>query len=107
MIACCNRGGWPTVSLIKIDVQGAEPRTLEGAKDTISRFHPTIFIEIDDAALHAAGFSAAPLINSLRSLGYEMFGLEKVVGLSPLSNDDALLRRRDVGYADFVFIHRS
>lgn len=99
--------GWPTVSLIKIDVQGAEPRTLAGAQETIFRFHPAIFIEIDDEALHAAGFSATPLIDSLRSYGYEMYALEKGTGNTPLSNDDAIFKRRDMGYADFVFMHEN
>ena len=97
--------GWPPVSLIKIDVQGAEPRTLAGARETISRFHPAIFIEVDDEALGGAGFSADPLIDSLRSQGYKMYGSEKGAVGTPLSNDDARLRRRDLGYADFVFIH--
>lgn len=99
--------GWPPTSLIKIDVQGAEPRTLAGAQETISRFHPSIFIEIDDDALGSAGFSADSLIDSLKSLDYEMYGVEEnAVGLS-LSNEDARLRRRNLGYADFVFIYRK
>lgn len=100
-----QKQGWPPVSLIKIDVQGAEPRTLSGAKETISRFHPAIFIEIDDSALRAAGFSADSLIDSLRSQGYEMYGAEKSAVGVPLSNNDAMLRCKDIGYADFIFIH--
>lgn len=97
--------GWPSVSLIKIDVQGAEPRTLAGAKETISRFNPAIFIEIDDEALREAGFSADSLIESLRLQGYKMYGAEKgAVGI-PLSNDEAMAKCKDIGYADFVFIH--
>ncbi len=97
--------GWPPVSLIKIDVQGAEPRTLAGAQETISRFHPAIFIEIDDEALREAGFSADSMIDSLRSQGYEMYGVEESAAGVPLSNDEAMLRRRGLGYADFVFKH--
>lgn len=97
--------GWPPVSLIKIDVQGAEPRTLAGAQETISRFNPAIFVEIDDEALHAAGFSANSLIESLRSQGYKMYGAEKGAVGTPLSNDEAMVKCKDIGYADFVFIH--
>lgn len=99
--------GWPPISLIKIDVQGAEPRTLAGAQETISRFHPAIFIEIDDEALSAAGFAADSLIDSLRSQGYEMYSLEKDANNTSLSNDDARLRRKSLGYADFVFIYEN
>ena len=99
--------GWPPVSLLKIDVQGAEPRTLAGAQETLSRFHPAIIMELDDEALSSAGFSADPLVDSLRSLGYEMFGLEKGAHTSPLSDDDARLRRQNLGYGDYVFIYRN
>jgi FkbM family methyltransferase len=96
--------GWPPISLIKIDVQGAEPRTLAGAQETISRFHPAIFMEIDDSALRSAGFSADALIDTLRSQGYALYGAEKGAIKLPLSNNDALLKCRGIGYADFVFI---
>lgn len=99
--------GWPPVSLIKIDVQGAEPRALAGAREAILRFHPAIFIEVDDAALSAAGFSADSLVDSLRSYGYVMYGLERSAMNIPLSNDDARLKRKNLGYADFVFIYKK
>lgn len=99
--------GWPPVSLIKIDVQGAEPRTLAGAQEAIARFHPAIFIEIDDEALGAAGSSADSLVDSLRLCGYEMYGLEKDAINNPLSNDDARLRRKNLGYADFIFMYSN
>src|SRR5207247_124015 len=48
----------PAVSLIKIDVQGAEERVLRGATRTLEKSHPALFIEIDDRALAAMGSSA-------------------------------------------------
>ena len=98
---------WPEVSLIKIDVQGAEPRVIAGASETIARFFPTFFLEIDDEALSAAGFQAQELIDPLRALGYEMYSQEKGGLDSALNNQEALLKRKDLGYADFVFIHNS
>jgi len=99
--------GWPVVSLIKVDVQGAEPRTLAGAQETITRFKPAIFIEIDDKALHEAGYTADHLIESLRTQGYKMYGAEKDALIMPLSNEDSRLRRRAMGYADFIFIYEQ
>jgi len=99
--------GWPVVSLIKLDIQGAEPRALAGASETIFRFHPAIFIEIDDEALEAATFSANELIDSLRALGYTMYSSDKGGLDFPLGNDDAARKRRMLGYADFLFIDRS
>ena len=50
--------GLADVSLIKIDVQGAEFRALKGAEKTLRSARPTLFIEIDDSALAEAGSSA-------------------------------------------------
>jgi FkbM family methyltransferase len=99
--------GWPFVSLIKVDVQGAEPRALAGACETIARFNPAIFIEIDDKALQEAGSSADELIESLRALGYLMYGAGKGSFGVALSNEDSKLKCKDLGYADFIFIHGS
>ena len=102
-----EKRGWPHVSLIKIDVQGAEPRTLLGAQKTISRFHPAIFIEIDEPSLNEAGSSSDALIDSIRALGYQMYGSKKDDLEIPLTNKQAKLRCDNVGYADFIFLHEN
>src|SRR4051812_23376040 len=40
--------GSPHVGLIKVDVQGAEPLVIEGAKETLQRSRPALFMEVDD-----------------------------------------------------------
>jgi FkbM family methyltransferase len=62
---------WPTVSLIKIDVQGAEERVLRGAARTLRELRPAIFIEVDDVALRSMGSSADALLDLLASHRYE------------------------------------
>ena len=52
------------VSLIKIDVEGMETDVLEGARATLSRFHPVLFVEAKDEAAHEA------LSRVLAPLGY-------------------------------------
>lgn len=98
--------GWPLVSLIKIDIQGAEPRALAGAQETISRFHPAIFMEVDDDALAAGGFSANELIDSLRNIGYQMYTSKRGVLDGPLRNEDGKKIRKNLGYADFIFLYK-
>lgn len=62
--------GWPAVSLIKIDVQGAELAVVIGATETITRSRPALFVEFDDAALAAQDASARTLAARLSDLGY-------------------------------------
>jgi len=99
--------GWPVVSFIKIDVQGAELRVLAGAKETISRFKPTFLIEIDDKALRESGSSADDLVELLRLQGYQMFGTERTSIGMPVTDEDYKLRLQKMGYADFIFIHKK
>ena len=96
--------GWPVVSFVKIDVQGAEPRVLAGAREMIARFHPAILIEIDDDALATTGSSAHELISNLNCAGYTMYGVEPSAQRVRMSTKEAECRRRELGYADFLFV---
>lgn len=53
--------------LIKIDVQGMEPRVLNGARDTIARCRPALFVENDSRA------DSPALIRQIRGLGYRLW----------------------------------
>jgi hypothetical protein len=98
--------GWPHVGLIKIDVQGAEPLVLEGARGTLARSHPAIYMEIDEPSLARCGSSADALENQLASLGYAMYeGNERGLHI-PIDSDRAASIRAGVGYADFLFLPR-
>jgi hypothetical protein len=93
--------GWPAISLVKIDVQGAEVRVLRGARATIARFHPPLFVEVDDRALEEAGFSADLLFDEIERQGYRAY--DPADPSVPLSRSKAALRRRALGYADYLF----
>lgn len=93
------------ISLIKIDVQGAEPRVLEGASATINQHHPLILIEIDDEALLSSGYSPQHLIDLLQGLGYSLFDPKIKLSRPFLEQDHAA--REKAGYADYLFIHRD
>lgn len=95
---------WPAVTLVKIDVQGAESRVLAGAAETLRRLRPGVFIEIDDGALRAAGSSADELIDRLAGHGYGMYALGQG-GARALGRGEARARCRQLGYADFLFLH--
>lgn len=93
---------WPPVSLVKIDVQGAEMRVLKGAAELLRRCPPVLYIEIDDAALSEAGTSAKALVDHLFGLGYEMFELAGS-GPAHIDPESAAKKRATRGYADYLF----
>ena len=90
----------PKVSLIKIDVQGAEIRVLRGARGTIGQCHPALFVEVDDAALLAAGYSANQLFDVIEGLGYSIYNPSDPS--VPLTRAEAAAYRRTLGYADYL-----
>lgn len=57
--------------LMKIDVEGYELRVLRGAEETLKRYKPMLFIEIDNDNLLDQGDSAEMLIDFLIQLGYQ------------------------------------
>jgi FkbM family methyltransferase len=58
--------------LMKIDVEGREIPTLQGAAETIKRCRPFIFIEHYPDGLLKAGFTGEQLIETLESFGYDL-----------------------------------
>ncbi|HEY3683022.1 MAG TPA: FkbM family methyltransferase [Streptosporangiaceae bacterium] len=63
----------PRVDFIKADVEGAEPKVVEGARRVIEAHHPTWLLEIEDRHLQKYGTSADALAETLKSSGYNMY----------------------------------
>jgi FkbM family methyltransferase len=96
--------GLPPVSLIKIDVQGAEPMVLDGAAATIARCRPALYIEIDPSSLDAMGGSARGLLDKLDAMGYAPHRFDGAAAV-PLSVDAAAaLCAEPPGYRDMLFL---
>lgn len=95
--------GWPRVSLIKIDVQGAELRVILGARKCLEKFKPALFIEVDDRNLKSNGGSASELIDTLGELGYKPFCLSKKGLPLKISTDEILSLVSQDHYADILF----
>jgi FkbM family methyltransferase len=91
------------VTLVKIDVQGAEPLVLAGASDLITRHHPAIFIEIHEPSLARIGSSRRRLIHELVDLGYGAHGLTRR-GIGEPEDPEALIARSEQGYIDVLFL---
>ncbi|MEK6208836.1 MAG: FkbM family methyltransferase [Pseudomonadota bacterium] len=99
----CASTGWPAVCLIKIDVQGAEDRVVAGALETLKRFSPALYIEIEETS-SAEAENGATLIDRLASLGYLAHTLEKDGAKRVTGTDAAMSIVRANGYADFLFL---
>lgn len=58
------------VSVIKIDVQGYEPRVLDGAKKLIEKYQPIIFIEVESDQLQVYNWKETDIFDRLQNMGY-------------------------------------
>jgi len=96
--------GWPTVSLVKIDVQGAEERVLRGALKLIEKSQPAFFIEIDDAILRVSGSSAESIFRLLTGLDYQIHRNQNRQISPVISIPQALSLCREGAYTDFLFL---
>jgi FkbM family methyltransferase len=102
--AIVEEQGWPEVSLLKIDVQGAEERVLLGALEVVRRSRPAIFMEVDEAALSAMGSNAQKLLRLVGGMGYEVCRIEKGQLTAPLPVEHVVSLCRSGTYADFIFV---
>lgn len=64
----------PTISLIKCDIEGAEPLAFRGARKLLDRHLPTIICEINPWYLEGFGLKLeVDLLDPLYARGYELF----------------------------------
>jgi FkbM family methyltransferase len=104
--ALIEGGAFPAVSLIKIDVQGAELMVLAGAKRTLAAHWPALYVEIDDRALSHYGSSRESVLAFVENLGYRMHMLAGDEGAVPsLSRERLSAEIAAKGYADVLFLH--
>jgi FkbM family methyltransferase len=61
------------LDFIKADIEGHELRMIEGARATLARLKPALFIEMNEAHLARAGDSLAAAWRTLGDLGYRPF----------------------------------
>jgi FkbM family methyltransferase len=95
---------WPSISLIKIDVQGSEVRVIRGATKTLSRFRPTLFVELDESNLREAGTSSAALLDDLSTRGYRPHLRDEKGTWTAISVGELHDRMNLRGYLDVLFL---
>ncbi len=74
------------LNLIKIDVEGFEYNVLLGAENSIKKFKPKLFIELDDNNLKYQGHSARELVSLLEKFGYKVYDSRNEKQISSLND---------------------
>lgn len=92
------------VSLIKIDVQGAEPAVLAGATSTLQQYRPVLYLEVHDEGLRRYGSSGAGLLTMCETLGYTLHMLKDQAITPPLNSAEILRQEQARGYVDVLLL---
>ncbi|MCW8951374.1 MAG: FkbM family methyltransferase [Rhodospirillales bacterium] len=95
---------WLEVSLVKIDVQGAEGRVLEGACDLLLRHKPALFIEFDERAFSSQGTSTQKMLGFLAGHGYVAHLMGKGGIVEKLTDGRIIDMMASGGYHDLLFL---
>src|SRR5262249_55012689 len=74
--ALVSSGGLPKPDFVKIDVEGYERPVLEGMYQTITRYHPRLFIEIHGATQHLKSQNIQAVVKLLSSHNYAIHHVE-------------------------------
>ena len=77
-----NCSGLDNISLIKIDVEGAERKVVRGGNKTILNHKPVLLVEVH--SFENAGVHAQPFIFDLINLGYRIYHLANNAEILPM-----------------------
>ncbi|MBX6313071.1 MAG: FkbM family methyltransferase [Isosphaeraceae bacterium] len=92
--------GLSRVDLIKMDIEGAEPYALAGARETLGRWRPLLLLEINPGTLADLGRSPEAIWSELAPFGYRAWKIDSDLHLCrPLPN------LTGVGRCNVIFHH--
>ena len=82
--------GLTRLDILKLDVEGAERRVLEGSRKVLSELRPMILFEASDSALKKQGSSLPDVLDFLRSQNYRFYAFDEHTGAPIAANGAAL-----------------
>jgi FkbM family methyltransferase len=86
--AFAAESGLARLDVLKLDVEGAERRVLEGSLEVLRRMRPVILFEASEAALKEQGSSLPDVLDFLRSQDYRLYVFDEHTG-APIPADGA------------------
>ncbi|MES2995135.1 MAG: FkbM family methyltransferase [Patescibacteria group bacterium] len=100
--------GVTNVGVIKIDIQGAEPRAFAGMERTL-RESRALFTEYEPAILRGSGTNPMSMLESLRAYGYRLFEIDENKKTVTAIEDLALFTQRLSGdtYANILGVNQG
>lgn len=89
--------GCPQVSLVKMDVEGAEPMVLAGATEFFAASRPVVCCEVNQEALARLGYAPEDVHNFFRAVNYRAMIWDQAVSkLVPLPKSNQFGKVEDV-----------
>jgi FkbM family methyltransferase len=84
-----SESGLTRLDILKLDVEGAERRVLEGSRKVLRELRPMILFEASDGALQAQGSSLPDVLEFLRSQNYRFYAFDEHTGAPIPANGGA------------------
>ncbi|MGM5629753.1 FkbM family methyltransferase [Apibacter raozihei] len=98
------------ISFIKIDVEGAEIKVIEGAKETLRKFRPTLLIEVEERHHNQNIWN---IIQPILELGYlsfyldrETLELKEFTSSTPTYQNTSELHNKTTYINNFIFLSK-
>jgi FkbM family methyltransferase len=95
--------GNPSISLVKIDIQGAELAVLQGAQHLLrNAAELSLIVEVAPLDLSRAGIDPSEILQLLRSYGFDIYVIEWRGGCTKLDDQNLISYAKEVEYINIL-----